>query len=356
MAEMTTHERMTRMYQHREADRVPITDDPWRSTLARWRREGMPQDVDARTYFGLDHLVGVNVDNSPRYPVQLLEETDAYTVTTTQWGATLRNWRHTGGVPEFLGFAIKDSDTWRQARARMDATPDRIDWRWLEKRYPRWRADGAWITARFWFGYDATHSFMVGTERCLMAMMDDPGWVKEMIDTCLDRDIALFEMLWDAGYRFDEVRWPDDLGYKQHTFFSLPTYREIVRPAHRRAAQWAHDHGMRVRLHSCGYVAPFVPDLVDLGIDMLNPLEVKAGMDPIKLKREYGDRLAFHGGLNAVLFERPEEMWAEMRRVVPAMKEGGGYLLSSDHSVPDSVSLAEFTRFVELAKELGSYD
>jgi uroporphyrinogen decarboxylase len=112
---------------------------------------------------------------------------------------------------------------------------------------------------------------------------------------------------------------------------------------------------MKVRLHSCGDVNPLVTAFIDWGVDMLNPLEVKAGMDPLALKAAYGDRLAFHGGLNAVLYERPEEMWDEMRRVIPAMREGGGFVIASDHSVPDSVSLAEFAEFVRLAKELGSY-
>jgi uroporphyrinogen decarboxylase len=88
---------------------------------------------------------------------------------------------------------------------------------------------------------------------------------------------------------------------------------------------------------------------------MLNPLEVKAGMDPIALKNKYGDKLAFRGGLNAVLFERPDELWAEMRRVIPALKQNGGLVISSDHSVPESVSLKEFQQFVTLAKELGAY-
>lgn len=73
------------------------------------------------------------------------------------------------------------------------------------------------------------------------------------------------------------------------------------------------------------------------------------------LKRQYGSRLAFHGGLNAVLYDHPEQLWAEMRRVIPIMKEDGGYLISSDHSVPQSVSLKEFGEFVRLAKELGAY-
>jgi uroporphyrinogen decarboxylase len=89
---------------------------------------------------------------------------------------------------------------------------------------------------------------------------------------------------------------------------------------------------------------------------MLNPIEVKAGMEPTELKKQYGDRLGFHGGLNAVLFYDMEAMFAEMERVIPVMKQGGGYIISSDHSVPDSVSLEQFREFVRKAKELGRYD
>jgi uroporphyrinogen decarboxylase len=94
---------------------------------------------------------------------------------------------------------------------------------------------------------------------------------------------------------------------------------------------------------------------VDAGIDVLNPLEVKAGLDPAALKQQWGDRLSFHGGLNAVLFDHPDQLWEEMRRIIPTMKRHGGYWVSSDHSVPQSVSLETFREFVRLGKELGSY-
>ena len=87
----------------------------------------------------------------------------------------------------------------------------------------------------------------------------------------------------------------------------------------------------------------------------LQPLEVKAGMDPVQVKRQFGDRLLLHGGINAVLWDDKEAIEAEMRRVVPALKEKGGYIFSSDHSVPDSVSLENFRYITDLAKELGSY-
>jgi uroporphyrinogen decarboxylase len=98
-----------------------------------------------------------------------------------------------------------------------------------------------------------------------------------------------------------------------------------------------------------------VPELVEIGLDALNPLEVKAGMDPIALKQKFGDKLVFHGGINAVLWDKPELITAEMRRTVPVLKQNGGYIFSSDHSVPPTVSLEDFRHITGLAKTLGAY-
>ena len=352
---LTSYERMKRMYEHREADRVPVMDTPWASTIERWQREGMPQKISYVDYFGLDRIASISIDNSPRFPEEIVEETDEYTIVKTSWGATLKNWKHTGGVPEFLDFTIKDKSSWETAKARMQPTSDRIDWKYIKRNYPTWRKKGAWIRAEFWFGFDVTHSWAVGTTRLLIAMIEQPDWVKDMFSHFLETHLDLYDQVWDAGYHFDEISWPDDMGYKKAQFFSLDMYREFLKPLHKRAVEWAHGKGVKVRLHSCGDIRPFVPELVEIGLDMLNPLEVKAGMDPLALKKTYGDRLAFDGGLNAVLYESPEKMWAEMERVIPVMKENGGYVAASDHSVPESVSLEDFRHFVYLAKKLGSY-
>ncbi len=353
--QMTTLERMSRMLQHKQADRVPITDSPWGTTLARWYREGLPQGAQWQRYFGLDHFASIGADNSPRYPGRLIEENDEWTITYTHWGATIKSWKKHGGVPEFIDFEVKDRETWEKAKARMTPSRDRINWDHLQKNYPQWREQGSWIWAGFWFGFDVTHSWFLGTDRVLMAMVEDPEWISDVLNHELDLNLKLFEMVWDAGYHFDGISWPDDMGYKGKQFFSLDMYRDMVKPVHKRAADWAHARGVKVHLHSCGDVRPLIPDLIELGIDMLNPLEVKAGMDPLWLKKTYGDKLTFHGGLNAALFWDMEKMEQHMREVVPAMKSNGGYILSSDHSVPDSVSFAQFSRFVELAKKLGTY-
>jgi uroporphyrinogen decarboxylase len=354
--QLTTHERFARMFAHRDADRVPIIDGPWGSTIERWQREGMPKDVSWVDFFGLDHVAHIGADVSPRYPVETLEQTADYKVYRTAWGATQKDWRHIGGVPEFLDFRVKDPDTWREAKARMTPSRDRINWDHLAKNYAAWREKGYWIEAGLWFGFDVTHSWFIGTERLLMALMEQPEWCVEMFNHFLDVGTALLDMAWDAGYRFDSVKWPDDMGYKHNQFFSVRTYRELLKPVHKRAIDWAHAKGIKAHLHSCGDVRPFIPELIGIGLDALNPLEVKAGMDPVALKQQYGQQLVLHGGINAALWDDLDAIESEMRRVVPALKQSGGYIFSSDHSIPESVSLDGFRRIVKLAKELGSYE
>ena len=352
---LTTHERLRRILAHQEADRVPITDSPWGTTLERWHREGLPADVDWTDYFGLDQFAGFGLDNSPRYPTRTIAETAEYRIHTNAWGATLKDWKAHGGVPEFLDFTITGPDAWQAAKARLAPTLDRVDLAHLRREFPQWRAAGRWITAGLWFGFDVTHSWMVGTETVLMALAEDPAWIVDMWETQLSTQLALLDAVWAQGYHFDAISWPDDLGYKGHQFFSRAMYRDLLKPVHRRACAWAQAHAVVVSLHSCGDVRPLIPDFIEIGIQILNPIEVKAGMDPVELKRQYGRDLTFHGGLNAALFWEPAQLEAQMRAVIPAMKQGGGYISSSDHSVPDSVSFEQFRQFVALAKELGQY-
>ena len=125
MAKITSCERFKRMYEHREADRVPMMDSPWGSTIERWRREGLPKDVSYIDYFGLDRCSGFGVDVSPRYPEKVIEETDRYTTYTTSWAQTIKNWKHATSTPEFMDFTIKDPDASHEAKKRMTPTDDR---------------------------------------------------------------------------------------------------------------------------------------------------------------------------------------------------------------------------------------
>ena len=359
---MTSKERFKRMYEHREADRVPIIDSPWEGTVRRWVREGMPEGADWRDFFGVDKVAGIGVDITPRYSHggigggnELIEEDEKSQTFYTDWGVKLRYNRGEDSTPEFLDYKVVDQAAWDDCKRRMYEGEGRIDWDYLKENYPRWQAEGQWIEAGFWFGFDVTHSWMMGTETLLIAMYEEPEMVEDMFATYLDRCMTLFGEIWDAGYHFDAIRWPDDMGYKGTTFFSNEMYRELLAPAHKRAIDWAHERGIVAELHSCGNIMSRVDDLVDMGLDSLNPLEVEAGMQPEALKEKYGAKLVLHGGINAVLWNDKDAILEEIRRVVPVLKENGGYIFSSDHSIPNSVSLENFRAIVEEVKRVGAY-
>lgn len=355
MYKMTSQERFKRMYEHKEADRVPILDSPWAGTIRRWHREGLPQGMSYVDYFDLDKVARINTDNSPRYEAKTLEETDTYRIYTTKWGATQKEFKQDDSTPEFLDFTIKSPDEWLEAKERMTPSPDRIPWDYLKANYKRWREEGRWIIGDLWFGFDVTHSWTVGTERFLIALLEEPEWCVDMFNHYLDVNLALLDMVWDEGYKFDSVFWYDDMGYKNNQFFSVKTYRELLKPVHKRAIDWAHQKGIKAHLHSCGDINPFIPELIEMGLDALNPLEVKAGMKPVELKQKYGKDLVFHGGINAVLWDDADKIIEEIRKTLPVMKESGGYIFASDHSIPNSVSFDNFKKIIDEVKRLGSY-
>ena len=356
MVTLTERERMLRTFRRQEIDRIMMLDTAWRGTIKRWQNEGMPLNTSWERHFGLDRVIRLTPDNSPRFERRVLEENDRYRIVTTPWGATQKQFRELDSTPECLSFYYDSSDKWEEAKAAMTTFhDDRIPWKALEENYPKWRAEGRFTQLVIWFGFDVAHTRMTGTENMLIGMYDEPEWVKDIFETYLNTSLDLCQRILDAGYEFDGIFWYDDMGYKGSPFFSPAAYRELLKPYHKKAVDWAHERGMVTELHSCGYIEPLIPDIIDAGVEMLNPLEVKAGMDPGKLKALYGDKLAFHGGINAQLWDNIDLVKQEMERIIPVMKEGGGYVFASDHSIPNSVSYENMTEIAKLAHELGKY-
>lgn len=353
---MTSRERILAVVNHEEPDRIPLHDSPWASTIERWHQEGLPEDTSVAEYFGFDRWVGIGADMSPRYPERVIEETDEYIISTTRWGETSRRWKHRASVPEFLDFRIKDRDSWAEAKERMELSEDRIDWEMLERNWPSWREQGAFVTYGIWGpGYDVWANHVVGTERFLMALVQDPEWCREMQVFAAERAVQFGDMILERGYDFDAIRIPDDLGYRNGLLISPETFDVAIRPAHEILCDWAKKHDKVRWLHSCGNVMALVPRLVEIGWNVLNPLEIKAGMDPLALKEQYAGRLALDGGIDVRTMLDLDEMKRELETKIPRLMEGGGYVYHSDHSVPDNVPFDHYCTLIEMVKELGTY-
>ncbi|GIX07958.1 MAG: uroporphyrinogen decarboxylase [Candidatus Poribacteria bacterium] len=353
--EWTPRERIRAALNHEEADRVPIHDTVWGTTLARWRREGMPPDVSPFDYFHYE-MVAYGADTSPQFPPQLIEETETYRIERNANGAVVRNWKHQTSTPEMIDFTIKTREDWERHKERFRMNPSRVSAAALADARRR-HEQGYWVCYSGVLGYDKTQA-IVGSENLLIAMVEDPEWVAEMFMTMADLIIETAQAMIQLGYPFDGAFLYDDMGYRNASLFSPKMYRELEKPGHAKVFEFFHDHGMPVILHSCGCVKELIPDLLDAGLDCLQPLEVKAGMDLIELKSKYGDRLAFMGGIDVRKMADPDPsvIEEEIRTKVGFAKQGGGYIYHSDHSVPDNVSFQQYCRVIELVREYGRYD
>jgi uroporphyrinogen decarboxylase len=144
-----------------------------------------------------------------------------------------------------------------------------------------------------------------------------------------------------AAPNVDLMFFGDDLASQQGPLFDPVVYREFIKPHHRRMVGVAKAHGVKAVYHSCGAVSSLIEDLIDIGADALNPVQVSAkDMDPAHLKAAFGSRITFWGGINtqSVLpFGTPDEVRCEVRRIIDCLGRDGGYVLNSVHNIQDDV-------------------
>jgi uroporphyrinogen decarboxylase len=138
-----------------------------------------------------------------------------------------------------------------------------------------------------------------------------------------------------TGGRIDLYLLISDLGSQHGPLMSLPMFRQFVAPYVGEMARHIHSLGGRVLFHSCGAIGPFIPDLIELGVDVLDPIQpATPEMAPERLKAQYGDRLSFHGGIDMqklLPFGTPEQVRAEAKRYCEVLGRGGGYILGPAH-------------------------
>ena len=355
MAEVSSRERVLLAIDHKEADRIAVHDSPWGTTEARWHKEGLPEGVSSTDYFGFEFR-GAWLDNSLQLETRVVEETEEWATTTTGDGATWRNWKARSSTPELLDFSITSRELWEEHKPRMEYNDRRVDWPGNQTVYDDARAKGLFYTMNFGPGFTKVCN-MVGPERLLMALVEDPEWVSDMLMADARVCAAVAEEMMSRGIDPDAGWIFDDLGFKHKSFFSPRIYRELFQPAHKLICDCFKARGKPMLLHTCGYTMELMPSLVETGFDVIQPLEVKAGNDLVKLKRDYGDRVAFMGGIDvrAMADPDPAAIEREIADKVPAAKAGGGYIYHSDHSVPDNVSFEQYKRVMELVTEFGRY-
>ena len=189
--------------------------------------------------------------------------------------------------------------------------------------------------------------FNLGTgdfESWMITMATEPEYVDALLTRIVDAWLENLRRFADAvGDRVQILQFNDDLGTQEAPFLSVRMFRERVFPHYKRGLDWVHRHTrMKVFMHNDGAIASLIPTLIEMGVDILNPVQTTAaGMDPVKLKREFGDRLVFWGGAcdcqHTLPFGTPEQVAQEVRESVRVLGAGGGYVLAPVHNIQANV-------------------
>ncbi|MCZ7671844.1 MAG: uroporphyrinogen decarboxylase [Chloroflexi bacterium] len=204
--------------------------------------------------------------------------------------------------------------------------------------------------------------WMVGMENALMMTATD----KKLFDALLTKLSEVLDGFYDAflsvvGPYVQVVEMAEDFGTNNGPMFNPKIYTNIIKPKHKRTIELIKKKApnAKVMLHCDGAIRRFIPDLIDAGFDILNPIEGHLpGMDPAELKKDFGSELIFQGGVdikNVLAKGSIEDVRREVRLRIEQMGEGGGYILAPAHNFGDDISLENILAFFEAGRELGVY-
>ena len=329
---MNARERVLAAIAHQPVDRVPT--DIWATPEVREKlRRHFGEGVDVQAAL---HIDGFGSTEAPYVGPALPQVPEDETVNL--WGIRSKRISYGTGV-------YYEQCSWPLATARtvddLTAYPwPQVDW--FDYRPTRALATRARKTQAVQWGYMAPfyyHNLLRGLEQSLLDPLDDPEFTRELLQRISDTFYRLHRKVFEVcDGLIDVAQVTDDYGSQTGPLIALGTFREFYRPHLQRMIDLCREFGIKVFHHDDGAIRPFLPDLVEMGIDLLNPVQHTCpGMAMAGLKRDFGKNLCFHGGIDnqrVLPFGTPEEVRAAVREAIDVLAgDGTGYILAPCHNL-----------------------
>ena len=189
-----------------------------------------------------------------------------------------------------------------------------------------------------------------GIEPILSDFLVNQAFVEEMFDRIIEFNLAVIKRL--CQFPIDAFHFGDDWGQQHGLIMGSDLWRKIFKPRLKKMYDLVHEAGCPVSIHSCGDISEIIPDLIDIGVNMINPLQAEA-LDFKFLKREYGEYLTFWGGVSTqqtMPYGTPGDVRAEIRERIKVLAKGGGYILAPSHELQGDVPLENMLAFIDEAQ------
>jgi len=327
-------------------------------TLDRWRREGLPEWVrekDIPNYFGFDPKyvsLPFPVGFNPPFQVKVLKETDRFIIKTDKMGRVTKMMKGVTTLPQAIDHPIKKPSDWRRLKERLKFSRERLredEWTRLSE-----EADRKGLPVEvgclgfFWFPRD-----LMGEFTLFRAYLKWPDLIHDILRTYCNLILEVSEHLLD-NVRVDIFSFGEDMCYKHGPMISPRLFREFMLPYYREVLGLFRSRGTKLFLvDTDGNITKILPLLIEAGVNVIEPLEVQAGNDIVELRRRFGDKIAFIGGIDKVALTRDiNDIEQELARKLTLMKETGGYIAGLDHRVLSETPLRNFEYYVKRVKEI----
>ncbi|OAM90586.1 hypothetical protein OH491_02275 [Termitidicoccus mucosus] len=353
---MTPRERFLNTLNYQPVDQRPCyLAWPWFDTLARWRREGLPDGVtDVHEHLGVSGL-GYRVSNItpaagvfPDYPVKILREDGEFIYKTDRYGRTAKEFKDHSSFPEWLEFPVKTPEDLRRLLDEhfdVDNLDARFPADWLEQVHAaEQRGDVILIDGGCYYW---TLRSVAGVDGAGYLLYDAPELVGELFERY---HAVVMEGLRRAVKvtRVDIIGFGEDFACKSGPLLSPAMFRDMILPHYKKVMDFAHAHDVRLTWHdSDGDYRLLLPDMLSAGVNSTCPCEVASGMEPVGLRRQFGRELRIGGGFDKRIVPLGRSaVAAEFARLRPVIEEGG-YIPGIDHSIPADVSYDRYREYVD---------
>ena len=366
---MNPRERFLACNRFESVDHAPFVEiATWGQTVERWHNEGMPRDVDTsffvngNEFFGFDRweYIPLDVGMVPAYDHEVLEEDERIVVFRGSDGivhralkeGTARGTR--ASMDQYVSFPVTDRAGFLEMRKRYDPrAPIRYPRYWDDlARCYRGRDYPLALTGIGGFGLYSMLRRWMGTEAACTVFHDDPALAEEMLDFLADFFIDLTpRALTDTDV--DWYNYFEDFAFKTGPLVSPGIFKRFLLPRYRRINDHLRRHGVDlISLDSDGNIEVLLPLILEAGFNHICPMEQAAGMDAMRIRRQYGTAFAFMGSIDKrEIAKGKKEIEAEVLRQVPFLLETGGYIPTIDHAVPPDVSYGNFLYYLDLKRK-----
>lgn len=364
MKPLTSKERIQRILNLEPVDHVGVFENFWPETVDAWKQQGHLKNGES-PWDHFDYDISLfkpfNTFSNIDAEEEILEDNDDSVLVRTADLSVIRRWKDLSGTPEHVDFAIKGRKDWdeliRPYLVDENLLERRIEFEGYRKEREKCNQQQLFFCSAGVNVFECIHP-VAGHMNILMSMALDPDWIKDMCDVYSDLIVKMQSMLFEREGTPDGIWFYEDMGFKGKPFMSPEMYRDILWPSHKETVDFAHSLGCKVIVHSCGYIEPLIPYMIEAGFDCLQALEVKAGMNLVSIKEKYGDKIALCGGMDIRVLETNDKKAVEqmLEHDLLKVKEQSGYILHTDHSVSKAVNYETYKHFLNKGLRLGNYD